>query len=526
MNKLVFPSAKNSSIFKITCLSLVILSGIVFFCLNATRHGLWSDEAVEYYFSKYISGTVPGGYGTTNMYERILITYQPPLYNILMHFWLAVFDTEFTFRLAGILVTLIGAVGVFFSIDLMLPEGIWNSLGTLLYLFSYGTVYYALECAEYNLMMCFSAWTVYFFICFLIKKDTKSIIGFFALSCLAVYSQYGASFIILGMAVALLLNLILTKDYRQLKKFLLAGILSATCAILPLICFFALHQMKNMENSATTHKLFFERGFITELTVGAKDTLEAMFGDFTVYGVLILLGIFLVSLFFNPRKLFYPFLAVIISWICYFFAVCSSFYGVKIWEKDSVGSINLGNRYSFFFIPMLVIILTISLGLLTNKIKTKYKAVATMTVFACTICCLLSCSYEINRTVTNDQHKIGDDVRELVSVWYDHELYNSDTLIFQWDDALFNYYLTHDNRYQESYSSSIESTDLWITTADYNEMQTMLSDMGYLSVDDFYFVTSSTKDNPAFISVMKDAGYEVDEILFSGESILVHIKMI
>ena len=50
--------------------------------------------------------------------------------------------------------------------------------------------------------------------------------------------------------------------------------------------------------------------------------------------------------------------------------------------------------------------------------------------------------------------------------------------------------------------------------------------MGYLSADDFYYVTSSTKDNPAFISVMKDAGYEVDEVLFSGESILVHIKMI
>ena len=57
-------------------------------------------------------------------------------------------------------------------------------------------------------------------------------------------------------------------------------------------------------------------------------------------------------------------------------------------------------------------------------------------------------------------------------------------------------------------------------------MQTRLSDMGYLSADDFYYVTSSTKDNPAFISVMKDAGYEVDEVLFSGESILVHIKMI
>ncbi len=524
MNKLVFPSAKNSSIFKITCLSLVILSGIVFFCLNATRHGLWSDEAVEYYFSKYISGTVPGGYGTTNMYERILITYQPPLYNILMHFWLAVFDTEFTFRLAGILVTLIGAVGVFFSIDLMLPKGIWNSLGTLLYLFSYGTVYYALECAEYNLMMCFSAWTVYFFLRVLIKSDIKSIIGFFALSCLAVYSQYGAAFIVLGMAVALMLKLILTKEYRQLRQFVLAGIVSAVCVILPLIWFFALPQMKNMDRSATTHKLFFSRGLAAELTLGAKDTLESMFGDFTYYGILILLAVFLVSMFFSFKRLLYPFLSLLISWICYFFAVCSSFYGIKIWDTDSVGSMNLGGRYSFFFIPLVVIILTIGLGLLTDTVKTRFKAVATITVIASAICCLLSCSYEINRTVTNNEHKIGDDVRELVSIWYDRELYNSDTLIYQWDSPLFSYYLTHDDRYQESYSSSIETTDLWITTANYDDMQTRLSDMGYLSADDFYYVTSSTKDNPVFIAVMKDAGYEVDEILFSGESVLVHLK--
>lgn len=74
----------------------------------ATKWGLWYDEAVEYYFSKFLTGPVPGSPGTVNMMERILLTFQPPLYNVLMHFWLRFFDTEFMFRLAGILTTMAG----------------------------------------------------------------------------------------------------------------------------------------------------------------------------------------------------------------------------------------------------------------------------------------------------------------------------------------------------------------------------------------------------------------------------------
>ncbi len=92
-------------------LGCILLIALVFYTINATRSGLWYDEAIEYFYSKYITGPVPGGHNSANMLERILHTFQPPLYNILMYFWLGLFDSEFGFRFAGILTTLAGSAG-------------------------------------------------------------------------------------------------------------------------------------------------------------------------------------------------------------------------------------------------------------------------------------------------------------------------------------------------------------------------------------------------------------------------------
>ena len=522
METIVSTSVKKRSQFKLGLLCCILLAAFLFYVLNATTHGLWYDEAIEYFYSKHLTGTVPGGLGTTNMLERIRITYQPPLYNILMYVWLSIFDSELSFRLAGILITIAGSVGVYLAINEVLPDGIWSDLGTLFYLFSYGTVYYALECAEYNLMMCFTAWSVFFFLRLLMRNDRKSVIGFFAFSCLSVYSQYGATFIVFGMSLALLIHLITTNNTKQLRLFVLSGIGTAVLAILPLAVFFLYPQMKHLNSGTVSHTPFFARGLVVDFFVGGKDTLESMFGQRTVYVIILLLAISLISLALCFKRIIYPFLALFFAWIVYFFAVCCSFYGNKIWDTDSIGSMNLGDRYSFFFIPATVTMLTIGLWLLWEYMKQKDITLAKIWVVICSVCIAMICSYEIYRTASQTIHKPDDDVRELVLFWYDHGLYDSKTLLFQWDDALFNYYLIHDDRYQRSYSLSVESTDVWARTADYDEMYTKLSEMGYLSSDEFYYVTSRTKDNPVFLSVMKDAEYDV-QVVYSGESILLHL---
>ncbi len=72
-------------------------SGFSFFVLitahKLTNAPLWFDEAVEYWYSKVMVGELPYD-GYTNMYQRIVSTFQPLLYNVIMYFWLKISDSE------------------------------------------------------------------------------------------------------------------------------------------------------------------------------------------------------------------------------------------------------------------------------------------------------------------------------------------------------------------------------------------------------------------------------------------------
>lgn len=171
-------------LFSISC--LILLSRILY-------SGLWYDESIEYFYSKFLNGVVPGGLGTTSMYERITSTLQPPLYNWIMYIWLSMFDNEFGFRLASILITIIGGIG-FAKALLVLVEPWWSIIGTTFYMFSFQIMYYAVECAEYCLVLCMLSWTMYFFVRVLESVKTSNLLGFFIFACLSAYSQYGAVF--------------------------------------------------------------------------------------------------------------------------------------------------------------------------------------------------------------------------------------------------------------------------------------------------------------------------------------------
>ena len=96
--------------------AVVFIGIMAVYLLRATASGLWFDESIEYYFSGTLRGPVPGARSDYSMYKRILLTYQPPLYNWLMYGWLQLGDSEFWFRLAGILVTFIGGAGLYFGL--------------------------------------------------------------------------------------------------------------------------------------------------------------------------------------------------------------------------------------------------------------------------------------------------------------------------------------------------------------------------------------------------------------------------
>ena len=117
------------------------------YLLRATASGLWFDESIEFYFSRTLSGPVPGARGDNSMYDRILLTYQPPLYNWLMYVWLSIYDSEFWFRLAGILVTMLGGAGLYAALK-EITDSDWAAVGAAVYLLAGGVSEYTLEAGK------------------------------------------------------------------------------------------------------------------------------------------------------------------------------------------------------------------------------------------------------------------------------------------------------------------------------------------------------------------------------------------
>ena len=65
--------------------------------LNLLHSAPWGDEWVEYYYSQT-------AIRTGDLYNRIIGTFQPPLYNFLMHFWLKMDQTILWFRLFNVFI--------------------------------------------------------------------------------------------------------------------------------------------------------------------------------------------------------------------------------------------------------------------------------------------------------------------------------------------------------------------------------------------------------------------------------------
>ena len=78
----------------------LVLAGVLLVYLlmalyKLTDTPLWYDEMIEFYYSKYLTGQIRGVSLCSNLYERLQTnSFQPPLYNLIMHVWLLFGETE------------------------------------------------------------------------------------------------------------------------------------------------------------------------------------------------------------------------------------------------------------------------------------------------------------------------------------------------------------------------------------------------------------------------------------------------
>ncbi|WP_031552360.1 glycosyltransferase family 39 protein [Oribacterium sp. FC2011] len=511
-------------------LIVILILGTIVYVFGATRSGLWYDESVEYFFSKYMTGKVPGSTGDElNMYERICSTYQPPLYNFLMFFWLNIFDSEFGFRLAGILTTLIGSIGIFKAVEEVSDDDIYPNIGALAYIFTSSVAYYGLECAEYNLMLAFASWTTFFFISTLLKPNVMAISSFFVFASLSVYSQYGVVFLIVAMYIVLLFHIVNAKEKSLIKVYIAGTMITGVVAALPLLTFFLIPQMTLQESISVSHVPYFTVNVFVDFIKGMIVCLSTFFKIHTYESMgLLFLGASMVAaiitiiMSIKTKGVLLKLIWVLnITWIMYFIAVACSFYGYNSWA-DSYGCNNLGGRYALFFIPAVLVALILGIRqFMTYIVSINFYPGIIMKI--CIIGFMIFCLTEIIMIDVTNWKK--DDVREAVSFWYADGAYESKTLLHQWDDAMFNFYLRHNEVYEDSFNKNIETAGMWIRSADEIEMTCKLEQMGYLEMDNFYYVTpviNYSESLQTFLTIVEKKGYGVQYVYF-GDSALIHL---
>lgn len=499
------------------------------YIMNATRSPLWYDEGIEYFYSKVLLGTVPRGQDTTTMYERICITFQPPLYNVLMHIWLSFIDfNEFSFRMFGIIITLVGCGGLYKCIK-ELTNSAWGMAGVVAYVLTDKVMYYTLECGEYSLLLCCICWMLYFFVKDLKVPSNKWLAGFFLLAVLAVYSQYGAVFLVIPLYLALVKH-----NWKNNRwQVFLGTLIVLVVAVLPLIFGFLLPQMLHQGATKVSHAPIFEKNLFIDYAKGIVKLFlfyflpsaePPLFGRILVYLACLAAVLALVGYILRRHHIKGQYLVVvsIISYSLYFLAVLFTFYGYNSWE-ESRGTFNLGRRYCLFLLPLFIVTIIYGLYVLIEPCRKAKKV--NYKLLLCAMGSVLLIFSSLN--VVNLE--IGwkkDDIRDVVQLWYDNTGYEVTTVVHDWSDANFQFYVMHDDRYSTKFQSKILEAGSWIRNANEDEMRENLQKMGVFNLPEFYYVgpyTQYPNSYNTFCTVMEDAGYTI-ETVYCDLSALLYVK--
>ncbi|MCR4671002.1 MAG: glycosyltransferase family 39 protein [Saccharofermentans sp.] len=511
------------ALFKYAALLLILIAGFIAYVVPATHSSLWFDEVIEYYYSKYMTGYVPGGYGTSDMYERICFTFQPPLYNILMYLWLKIYDSEFWFRLAGILTILIGSVAIFAAVDEKTESGLWANIAAALYLFTPAVTFYGLECGEYNLMMCFMSWAICFFIKSVNKPSFKNMALFFVFSSLAVLSQYGAAFCVMGMYLSLLIKVLRSKKRKLILTAIILTAATAVLVVLPLLIFFVIPQMNSMGNITVSHIPSFVFNPIVDYVDGIAVCAEFIFYNsmdnmllkalVTVFVTVATISM-VIAVVQEKRKAFYLAFSLFIMYSMYYAAVITNFYGYY-WWSDTTGGLNFGKRYCVFMVPILIVAAVTALHTVSKK--TFEKKAVSMTASVLSMICF-ACLIVAGFTNLDIIRWEKSNLREAADAWYDAKAYESTTYLFRdpiyYEEAICYYIEKHDG-FKEDMMDRVMTCAVTGDIA-YEDYYT-----NYIKGDEFYFVAREYCLETS-VATLKSKGYDVS-VVFKDDSEDFHV---
>ena len=425
-----------------------------------THASLWFDEAVEYWFSKVMFGQTPvdaasNAAGAENMYDRIISTYQPPLYNVIMHFWLKISDHEWWFRFFGVVAGFFAMVAIFKTVQLLSKSIYAASFAVIISSCIYRLLYYWQECSEYCLMLAGLSWAFYYWIKLIIAPCKKTLISFIILSIISVYSQYGAAFPIASMIILAFISVMSDKDKPLKITITLAYVISFVFTALPLYFLFMKKQLeKQLREKAVLTEFKFEGNPVSDVFRNLFKVFKwNFFSYFNDVTVTILLSIFIIclisALVFGSRL--YKLIAVanIMAWCFYYYSVKTGAY--------SYG--DFGNRYNLIFIPIWILsFFAFAINVFNSLNHERIRKYGLSSVFSGAAVCfsLCFCVYSWNAKIYNNWEK--ENGRKMVQTCYSSNVYESNILVYYGAACAFAYY----TRVNEKYTGSLEKNVIYM----------------------------------------------------------------
>lgn len=419
---------------------------------NLVKAPLWFDEAVEFFYSRYMFGAIDGITTLPNMYERIISTFQPPLYNILMFFWLQINQSEQWFRLSGVLMGFIMLAGVYKSVKLISNEciaGITVIVSSCVYQF----IYFSLECSEYILLLMNISWCFYFCIKGIKEEKNENIIFYLIFVILSVYSHYSAVFIAVPLTIGLFFCIIQKKLKRS--YLLIGGAVATIVTGIPLISLFLLPQIRNINQiRENQYILTFENNnifvdFSHNLSrVFRFCTIDSMtrFEWITAIVLIVVFVLYLLECIWIKNKTIILIVSTTISsFILYYIAVKSGIYAYG----------GFGNRYNLFLLPEIVLgiiilcqdVISAFIQKSDNKKYCPYLLYGMMGIIIIGFC--VYGTHQINK----GWDKL--DCRGVVETWYENGGMSQLTYIDYNQNPGFTYYLRQNDSYKVSDEQNI-----------------------------------------------------------------------
>lgn len=492
-------------------------------CYKLTNAPLWFDETIEFWFSKIMFGKLPyegaGLNASTNMYQRIVSTYQPPLYNVIMYFWLKFSTTEWWFRFFGVVMGLIGNIAIYKAVK-KLSNGVIAAGSVFFSSCVFQLVYYWQECAEYCLMLGTLCWAIYGFICLLHKQTLKNIVLFTILSILPVYSQYGAVFPVAAMLIVSYVYILLKRDKRAIVNITISYFVALVVAAIPLIYFFMIEQMEHQQGGKIKAIAFAIDGNVfSDMFKNFKAVITwNLFSYYDELVAIVFSWAFIISIvliLIMSKKAYVRLLAITnsITWFIYYFAVKLGVY--------SYGS--FGSRYNLFFIPLwLISVFCFGYQLYELLRKTfceKYKNLPYVYAGICLtmIVCFMVSSWTLKLQYNWDK----EDMRTAVDTWLEIGAQDSQTIVYYGGCSGFAYYLQQ----KKDYSPDMENNVIYMpwmrakTVEEYTDyVNSIYGDQWPLEV---YIIGSHTREDiNTLASSFTSRGYVREDLCTSNCSLM------